>query len=62
MKVYLDATKNVALFRTTNNLFINNILYEIRFIDFLVHFFEINLSKINVSFAIKYLFAFAYVR
>jgi hypothetical protein len=49
-------------FRTTYNLFINNILYEIRFIDFLVHFFEIKPSKINVSFAIKYLFAFAYVR
>ncbi len=57
--------KMLHFFRTTNNLFINNILYEIWFLDFLVHFFEIKLvklSKINVSFAIKYLFAFAYVR
>jgi hypothetical protein len=48
MKVYLDAKKMLHFFRTTNNLFINNILYEIRFIDFLVHFFEIKLSKNNV--------------
>jgi hypothetical protein len=54
--------KMLHFFRTTNNLVINNILYEIRFIDLLFHFFDIKLSKINVSFAIKYLFAFAYVR
>ncbi len=40
MKVYLDATKNVAVFRTTNHVLINNILYKIRFIDFKAHFFE----------------------
>ncbi len=34
LKVYLDAAKNFAVFRTTNQLLINNILYKIRFIDF----------------------------
>ena len=34
IKVYLDATKNVAPLRTTNHLLMNNIRYKIRFLDF----------------------------